>query len=100
MTTHEWFRAGVLSLALVLAAATTAVAAPARHAVVVVIDGARYSETLGDPLHQWCPRQALDLVPQGCVVSNFRNEGVTVTMPGTSAVMCGLWQPLVNDNAW
>ena len=81
----------------VLGAPARAHAGPARHVIVVVIDGARWSETLGDSLATWCPRQQHDLAPLGSTVPDFRNEGLTITFPGTSAVLTGTWQVLLND---
>ncbi len=72
---------------------------PARHAIIVLVDGARWSETFGDTLARWTPNLQRELAPRGVVVREFRNEGVTSTMPGTSAVLTGTWEALVNDGS-
>ena len=57
-----------LALALLLPAACLPGAARAyetRHVVIVVVDGARYSETFGDTTLANVPRQGLDLAPLG-----------------------------------
>ncbi|HNW92561.1 MAG TPA: hypothetical protein PKM88_06605, partial [bacterium] len=49
----------------------------ADRVVIVVIDGARYSETLGDTTRQNYLHIIRDLAPQGVTYTDFRNEGVT-----------------------
>jgi hypothetical protein len=92
----RWTSAIGLGLLLTLGA-PPAEAVRSRHAVIVEIDGARYSETFGDPLARWIPHLRHDLAPLGCVNTDFVNLGVTVTVPGTNAVISGTWQPLAND---
>lgn len=87
------------SLVLALSAAAPARAADARHALVVVIDGVRWSESLGDPAHAWYGRQVGELVPTGCRVDDFRNLGATITVPGLAACLSGNWQDLPNDGS-
>ena len=74
-------------------------AADARHAIVVVIDGVRWSEGLGDPAHAWYGRQVGELAPLGCRVNDFRNLGPAITVPGMSACLSGQWQNLPNDGS-
>ena len=88
--------AAALLLAL-LAFAVPAAAYETRHVVIVVIDGARWTEGLGDPSHTWHPRQALTLAPLGTTVATFLNDGATLTNPGHAAVLTGTWQPIAND---
>ena len=64
---------------------------------VVVMDGVRYSETFGDPTHQFIPPIWNDLRPLGTIYTNFRNNGITVTVPGHTAMLTGVWQNIKND---
>jgi len=85
---------------LVLAGAGSARAAiQTQHVVIVAIDGARYSETLGDPTLAQCPRLGLDLAGIGAQPSVFRNVGVTITCPGMSAICTGTLQDIANDGS-
>ncbi|MEQ1834723.1 MAG: alkaline phosphatase family protein [Candidatus Eisenbacteria bacterium] len=70
-----------------------------RHVVIVVIDGARYSETFGDPTLGQVPRIGQDLAAIGAEAGTFRNVGVTNTVPGMSAIMTGTLQPIANDGS-
>ena len=67
--------------------------------VIFVIDGARYTETFGDPSHTWIPHIWNDLRPQGTILTNFRNFGTTSTVPGHCALITGTWQDLANDGS-
>jgi len=58
--------------------------------VLVIIDGLRYSEGLGDPDHTQVPRMA-ELAGQGALVNNFRNDGATYTSRAIPAIWCGAW---------
>jgi hypothetical protein len=72
--------------------------APTTQAVVlVVIDGARYSETFGDPEAALIPHLAGDLRPLGAINTAFYNDGATVSVPGHAAILTGAWQDLPND---
>ena len=72
--------------------------AVSQNAFIVVIDGARYSETFakGDTN---MPRLWNDLRPQGTVFTSFRNEGRTVTCPGHAAFLTGEYEDLENDGS-
>lgn len=61
--------------------------------VLVLIDGARYTEVLGDPKAAWAPELAA-LAAQGCAPGPILNLGVTTTKYGTASVHTGIW------NAW
>lgn len=61
--------------------------------VLVVIDGLRYSEGLGDPTHAQVPRMAA-LAQQGLLVEPFRNDGYTYTSRAIPAIWCGAWTEL------
>jgi hypothetical protein len=95
--THPVHRiALVLILLLVCAPLPTAQAYETRHVVIVVIDGGRYTETLGDTSFANEPRQGRLMAPLGCRGESW-NEGVTNTIPGHAAVLSGTYQPLAND---
>jgi arylsulfatase A-like enzyme len=70
-----------------------------RYVVIAVIDGARFTETLGDPNHQYIPRLWNTLRPQGIVYMSFYNNGVTSTTPGHSSILSGVWQYIANDGS-
>jgi len=58
--------------------------------MIVIIDGARYTETFGDPTHTYTP-EMWDLSKQGTIVDNFTNDGVTKTYRAIPALWCGAW---------
>ena len=79
---------------------TTATPAPfTRAVVVIVIDGARWTETLGDPEAAFVPHLARDLAPMGAINTAFTNEGATVSVPGHAALLTGTWQNIPNDGS-
>ena len=72
-----------------------------QNVFLVVIDGVRYSETFGDPTHQFIPHIWSDLKPLGTIYTSFYNKGKpytkTVTVPGHSNLLTGAWQNIGND---
>ena len=58
--------------------------------VLVIIDGLRYSEGLGDASHELTPRMAA-LAEQGALIEDFRNDGFTYTSRAVPAIWCGAW---------
>jgi hypothetical protein len=70
---------------------------------VVVIDGARYSETFGNNSsnlnHSLIPHLWNDLRPLGSINTSFYNLGVTVTVPGHTSIESGTWQHIPNDGS-
>lgn len=62
-----------------------------RSVILVIIDGARYSETLGDPQGTYVPRMNA-LQQDGVVVDNFINDGVTSTSRAIPAIWTGSWR--------
>lgn len=64
---------------------------------IVVIDGARYSETFGDPGHRYIPRLWNDLRPLATTYTSFYIDGLTQTNPGHSTILTGAWQYIPND---
>lgn len=66
------------------------------NVLIIIMDGPRYSETWGDPTHQYIPRMAKDMAPQGVVYSGFRNNGPTYTCAGHTALTTGVYQRISN----
>lgn len=79
-------RAPLLVVLLLLALPVRA--AQTERVVLVLIDGLRYSEGLGDPAHEHVPEMAT-LADQGAIVEPFQNLGVTYTDHAVPAVWCG-----------
>jgi hypothetical protein len=70
-----------------------------RNVFIVVIDGARYSETFGDSLHRYVPVMWNQLRPLGTLYTSFYNDGVTKTIPGHTSILTGTWQTIVNNGS-
>ena len=76
-----------------------------KHAIIVVMDGARYTETMGDQTHANVPKIAA-LASQGVVLSAFRTaktgsiaESWTETCPGHARITTGTYQNIANDGS-
>lgn len=67
------------------------------YVVVLVIDGPRYSETFGDSMCQYIPNMAHTLAKEGVLFTNFRNNGVTFTNAGHTAITTGVYQRISNS---
>jgi hypothetical protein len=67
------------------------------NVVLMVIDGPRYSETWGDPKHQYIPHMANDLAKEGVIYTKFANNGNTLTDPGHTALTTGYYQTIDNS---
>lgn len=67
-----------------------------KHVVIIVVDGARYSETWGDSTRHYIPFRAQTLLPQGVMVSSFFNNGFTWTSAGHDAICTGNYEALDN----
>jgi len=87
------FRRLLVALCLIGAAADPG---SASNVVVVVIDGARYSETFGAE-STYVPRMWNFLRPSGMIWTNDYNDGVTSTNPGHASIATGTWQSITND---
>jgi len=72
----------------------------AQNTIIVVVDGARYSETFGAG-DKYIPHLYNDLAPLGTVFSNFRiaDEGITSTITGQASIFTGTWQIIANDGS-
>jgi predicted AlkP superfamily pyrophosphatase or phosphodiesterase len=74
-------------------------AARCQNVVILILDGARYSETIGaDSLNM--PHLWTQLRPQGTIWTNFRNEGLTKTAPGHASIATGSWQSIDNKGIY
>jgi hypothetical protein len=66
-----------------------------QNVVIIVIDGARYTETCGAGIlympHLWKEMRQL-----GTLWTNFRNDSLTLTDPGHSSIATGTWQLIDN----
>ncbi len=58
--------------------------------VIVIIDGARYTETFGDPTHTYTPKM-WELAEEGAMIDNFYNDNFTYTSRAIPALWCGAW---------
>jgi hypothetical protein len=66
-------------------------------AVIVVIDGVRWTESWGDPNYSYIPSQADSMQYFGSWLEYFYNNGETFTIPGHAALFSGVYQNLAND---
>lgn len=66
------------------------------NVIVVVIDGPRQSETWQSVDRKYIPIMANLLAPQGVIISEFYNHGVTFTVPGHVAICTGNYESLSN----
>lgn len=58
--------------------------------MIIIIDGARYSETFGDPDFTCIPNM-WELAQEGTIIDNFYNDGITYTSRAIPALWCGTW---------
>ncbi|MCF8367874.1 MAG: alkaline phosphatase family protein [Bacteroidales bacterium] len=61
-----------------------------QNVVIVIIDGARYSETFGDPVKQYIPFMSA-IAEEGSIIDEFYNNGITYTSQAIPALWCGTW---------
>ena len=66
------------------------------NVIIVVMDGARYSEVLGDPNAMYIPRLKNNLAPAGVISHHFYNNGPTWTISGHTALTTGNFQEIDN----
>ena len=66
-----------------------------RNLVIVIMDGARWSETFGEPAMQYIPSIG-SLLPSGTYATSFYNNGVTRTTNGHTAITTGVYQEIDN----
>lgn len=66
-----------------------------QHLFILVVDGARYTETWGEPTRQFIPHRSA-LLLQGVLCSEFYNNGYTATCPGHQAMCTGVYENINN----
>lgn len=66
-----------------------------KNVIILVVDGARYTETWGDPKHLYIPNQHL-LMTAGIANTNMYNNGATNTSNGHAALTTGVYQNIDN----
>ena len=69
----------------------------AKHHIVVVIDGPRWTETYGDTSYQYIPNIGKILRKEGTLFTNFKNGGRTYTNSGHTALCTGVHQNISNQ---
>lgn len=67
------------------------------NAIVIVMDGARYSETCGDSSLQYISLLYNYFKEYGVICTNFHNQGKTLTVPGHTAITTGHYQYLLDN---
>ncbi len=65
-----------------------------RNVFVVVIDGARYSESWGDSTRQNIPRMGNIISEIGVIYTQFYNNGTTYTLSGHTSITTGHYQEI------
>ncbi len=63
------------------------------------MDGARYTETWGEPTKAYIPNIANTIAPQGVINTNFYNNAYTWTSPGHLAICSGQYYNLNNGGS-
>jgi len=66
-----------------------------QNVIVIVIDGARYSETC-EAGYLYMPHLWKEMRRHGTLWTNFRNDSLTVTNPGHLSIATGIWQAVDN----
>ena len=66
------------------------------NVIVIVIDGQRYSEGWGDTTHQYIPFFSDNIAASGVVNTKFYNNGITLTVPGFTAITTGVYKEIKN----
>ena len=83
-------KSGIVSILICLFFHPPLYAYKTERVVLVIIDGLRYSEGLGDPETRFVPNMAA-LAKQGAIVEDFQNDGITYTAQAIPAIWCGAW---------
>jgi hypothetical protein len=82
-----------LTVAALVLLAAVALAYQTEHVMLVIIDGLRYSDGLGDSAHQYVP-EMYQLSLEGSIVEPFLNDRYTVTNRAIPAILCGDWSEM------
>ena len=69
------------------------------NVVIVIVDGARYSETWGDSSHQNIRFMAQELAASGVINTRFYNDGPTYTLAGHTGLCTGYYQEINNGGS-
>jgi len=67
-----------------------------QNVIIIVMDGARFSETWGDYTRRNIPNM-FNMYSQGVLLGNFRNNGTTLTDSGHDAICTGNYDNLENS---
>ncbi|MEK6794703.1 MAG: sulfatase [Spirochaetota bacterium] len=67
-----------------------------KHIVILVMDGARWTETWGEPEKKYIPLIASQIAPKGAVLTACSNTGYTETTAGHTALCTGTDQVINN----
>jgi predicted AlkP superfamily pyrophosphatase or phosphodiesterase len=65
--------------------------------IIVVVDGARYSETWGEATRQYIPHLSEQIGPTGVLYTNFYNNEFTYTLSGHTSIVTGNYQSINNS---
>ena len=84
-----WVAVAAAVTSLALGARAEAQATTQQSVIVVIIDGARYTETFGDPVHANIPFIWGALRRQGTISTSFYNRGQTVTAGAHASLLSG-----------
>lgn len=66
------------------------------YVYVLIIDGPRFTETFGDSTFKHIPIMGKELIHEGVLFYNFRNNGPTYTNAGHTAITTGHYQKISN----
>jgi predicted AlkP superfamily pyrophosphatase or phosphodiesterase len=66
------------------------------HVFIVVVDGARFTDTWGEPSHQFIPNR-FSMLQEAVFCSNFRNNAFTYTCSGHQAMCTGVYESINNN---
>jgi len=98
MRKMNFFKSGLI-LVFTVVLAIHVFAQKTKNVIIIVIDGARYTETFGDSAHQYIPKIWNQLHPLGAIYTSYYNNGTTLTNSGHSSILTGTWQKLPNDGS-
>lgn len=68
-----------------------------KNVIVIVIDGARYSETWGDVSHKNIPYLHNEMSKHGVINTEFYNDGPTYTVAGHTSITTSVYQEIDNS---
>lgn len=86
-----------LILILLLSGLNISFAQSDNKVIIIIIDGARYTETFGDLSKTYTPKM-WDLAKEGSIIDNFENDKYTYTSRAIPALWCGAWTDVQSIN--